>query len=132
LKVGHHGSKYATSENFLKAVRPEVALVSDAENNRYGHPSQAALERLKSAGVKLYRTDLQGEITITTTGKKSSDGKLYEIKTLKETKGDIWAGREPQKDDSERSGFIAYGDYGPPPREKREKKSKATAWSERR
>ncbi len=130
LKVGHHGSKYATSENFLKSVRPEIALISDAENNRYGHPSQAALDRLKAAGVKLYRTDLSGEISITTTG-KTQDGKLYEIKTQKEPKGDAWAGREPQKDDSERTGFVSYGDYGPPPREKKEKKPKATSgWSE--
>lgn len=127
LKVGHHGSKYATSENFLKTVKPEIALISDAENNRYGHPSQDALDRLKSAGVKLYRTDLHGEITITTNG-KTENGKLYEVKTQKETKGDVWAGRDPQKDDSERAGFVAYGDYGPPPRAKKEKQTKT--WSE--
>ncbi|MBV9957863.1 MAG: MBL fold metallo-hydrolase, partial [Acidobacteria bacterium] len=51
LKVGHHGSKYASSEGFLKAVKPEIALISDAENNRYGHPSQAALDRLKAIGA---------------------------------------------------------------------------------
>jgi competence protein ComEC len=130
LKVGHHGSKYATSENFLKAMKPEIALISDAENNRYGHPSQPALDRLKAAGVKLYRTDLHGEISITTTG-KAKDGKLYEVKTQKETKGDVWAGRDPQKDDSARSGFVSYGDYGPPPREKKEKKSKtSSSWTE--
>jgi beta-lactamase superfamily II metal-dependent hydrolase len=130
LKVGHHGSKYASSENFLKAVKPEVALISDGDANRYGHPSQAALDRLKAAGAKLYRTDLQGEITITTTG-KAQNGKLYEIKTGRETKGDLWAGRDPQKDDSDRTGFVAYGDYGPPPKkEKQEKKSKSTSWSD--
>ncbi len=127
LKVGHHGSKYASSENFLKAVKPEVALISDGDANRYGHPSQAALDRLKAIGAKLYRTDLQGEITITTTG-KTQNGKLYEIKSEREAKGDLWAGREPQKDDADRSGFVAYGDYGPPP--KKEKKSKASAWNE--
>jgi beta-lactamase superfamily II metal-dependent hydrolase len=127
LKVGHHGSKYASSENFLKSVKPEIALISDAENNRYGHPSQAALDRLKAIGAKLYRTDLQGEITITTNG-KTQNGKLYEIKTEREKKGDEWAGREPQKDDSARTGFVSYGDYGPPP--KREKKGKTSSWSE--
>jgi competence protein ComEC len=115
LKVGHHGSKYATSENFLKAVKPEVAVISDGASNRYGHPSPEALARLKAAGVKVYRTDLQGEITITSKG----DG--YEIKTAKEATGDLWAGREAQKDDAARSGFISYGDFGPPPRERKEK-----------
>jgi beta-lactamase superfamily II metal-dependent hydrolase len=116
LKVGHHGSKYATSENFLKAVKPEVAIISDGAANRYGHPSPEALARLKAAGVKLYRTDLQGEITITSKG----DG--YEVKTSKEPKDtDLWTGREAQKDDAARSGFISYGDFGPPPRERKEK-----------
>ncbi|HEY0544120.1 MAG TPA: ComEC/Rec2 family competence protein [Pyrinomonadaceae bacterium] len=129
LKVGHHGSKYASSENFLKAVKPEVALISDADANRYGHPAQDVLDRLKAVGAKLYRTDLQGELTITTTG-KTQNGKLYEVKTGREAKGDVWAGREPQKDDSDRAGFIAYGDYGPPPkREKQEKKAKASSWN---
>ncbi len=131
LKVAHHGSKYATSQNFLGTVKPEVAIISDAENNRYGHPSQATLDRLKTANVKLYRTDLNGEITILTNG-KLKDGKLYEVKTSKEAKTDVWAGRQPQKDDAERSGFIAYGDYGPPPRQKKERASKTTSWSEGR
>lgn len=119
LKVGHHGSKYATSDNFLKRVQPEVAIISDGEYNRYGHPSQVVLDRLKAANVKVYRTDLQGELTIVTTG-KLKDGHLYEIKAAKESKDDLWAGREAQKDDSTRSGFIAYGDFGPPPKAKKQ------------
>lgn len=122
LKVAHHGSKYASSENFLKRVQPEAAIVSTSEFNRYGHPAPAVLERLKATGVRqLYRTDLQGEITITTTG-NIKDGKLYEIKAAKETKSDLWAGREAQKDDSSRSGFVTYGDFGPPPRQRAAKK----------
>ncbi|MBV9957759.1 MAG: hypothetical protein JO360_05025, partial [Acidobacteria bacterium] len=78
-------------------------------------------------GAKLYRTDLQGEITIKTNG-KMENGKLYEIKTERDLKGNEWAGREPQKDDSDRTGFVSYGDYGPPP--KREKKGKPSGWSE--
>lgn len=125
LKVAHHGSKYATSEGFLKRVfradstQPKVAIISDGEFNRYGHPSQDVLNRLKAAGVtQLYRTDLQGEITITTTG-KLKEGKLYEIKAAKEAKSDLWTGREGTKDDSSRSGFISYGDFGPPPRQRK-------------
>ncbi len=112
LKIGHHGSKYASSADFLKRVQPEIAIVSCGAWNRYGHPSQAMLDRLRAANAnaKLYRTDLQGEITITTRG---SD---IVVKTAKETTEDMWAGRTAQKDDSSRSGFIAYGDFGPPPK----------------
>ena len=123
IKIGHHGSKYATSDHFLKRVQPEVAIISDGGWNRYGHPAQSVLDRLKAANVKVYRTDVQGEITITTRGKADS-AKFYEIKAAKETTGDVWTGREGQKDDSSRSGFIAYGDFGPPPKPKTEKAKK--------
>lgn len=119
LKVAHHGSKYATASDFIKRVQPEVAIVSDGEWNRYGHPAQAVLDRLKAANVKVYRTDLQGEITITTSGKMKNE-KLFEVKTAKEAKTDVWVGREAQKDDASRSGFIEYGDFGPPPRVKQQ------------
>ncbi|HEY0365824.1 MAG TPA: ComEC/Rec2 family competence protein, partial [Pyrinomonadaceae bacterium] len=114
LKIAHHGSKYTTTADFLKRVQPEVAIVSCGAWNRYGHPAQAVLDRLRAANanVKLYRTDLQGEIAITTRGKDTD----MTIKTAKETTEDLWAGRMAQKDDSSRSGFIAYGDFGPPPK----------------
>lgn len=115
LKIGHHGSKYASTGDFLNRVKPEVAIVSCGAWNRYGHPSQSVLDRLKAANVKLYRTDLQGEIVLSTRGK---DGDIA-IKPAKETTEDMWAGRTAQKDDSSRSGFIAYGDFGPPPRPKK-------------
>ncbi len=70
---------------------------------------------LKSANAKVYRTDLQGEITITTRGREGD----YAIKTAKEAKSDVWIGRNAQKDDSSRSGFIAYGDFGPPPKSRK-------------
>lgn len=119
LKIGHHGSKYASSADFLKRVKPEIALVSCGAWNRYGHPAQAVLDRLKAANVKLYRTDLHGEITITTRGAASD----INVKTAKEPTEDAWAGRIAQKDDSSRSGFIAYGDFGPPPRPPKPKKT---------
>jgi competence protein ComEC len=112
VKVAHHGSKYATSQDLVDRVKPEVGIISCGEWNRYGHPAQVVLERLRAANVKLYRTDLQGEITITTRGKESD----YVIKTAKEATSDLWAGRLAQKDDSSRSGFIAYGDFGQPPK----------------
>jgi beta-lactamase superfamily II metal-dependent hydrolase len=112
LKVSHHSSKYATADDFLSRVKPGVAIVSCGEWNRYGHPAQVVLDRLKAAGIKLYRTDLQGEITITSRGKEDD----YKITTAKEAKSDLWEGRLAQKDDSSRAGFIAYGDFGPPPK----------------
>jgi competence protein ComEC len=115
IKVAHHGSKYATAADFISRVKPQVAIISCGEWNRYGHPAQAVLDRLKAANAKLYRTDLQGEVTITTKGKKND----YVIKSAKEAKSDLWAGRVAQKDDSSRSGFIAYGDFGPPPKERK-------------
>src|SRR6266513_1999449 len=120
IKIAHHGSKYATSENFLKRAQPEAAIISDGEWNRYGHPAQSVLDRLKAMNAKVFRTDLQGEISLTTHGKLDS-GKLYDIKTAKEAKEDVWTGREAQKDDASRSGFIAYGDFGPPPKPPKEK-----------
>jgi beta-lactamase superfamily II metal-dependent hydrolase len=112
LKVSHHGSKYASSESFLKRVKPEIAIVSCGAWNRYGHPSQPVLDRLRAANVKLYRTDLHGEIAIVTRGAAGD----INVKTAKEPTEDAWTGRTAQKDDSSRSGFIAYGDFGPPPR----------------
>jgi len=120
IKIAHHGSKYATTHAFLDQVKPEAAIISTGAWNRYGHPSQELLDRLKAANVKLFRTDLQGEIMITTKGKADS-GKFYEIKPAKETTDDVWLGREGFKDDSSRSGFIAYGDFGPPPKPKKSK-----------
>jgi hypothetical protein len=72
------------------------------------------LDRLRALNpaMKLYRTDLHGEITLTTRGKQDD----VAVKTAKETTEDLWVGRTAQKDDSSRSGFIAYGDFGPPPR----------------
>jgi competence protein ComEC len=117
LKVAHHGSKYATSADFLNRVKPEIAIVSCGAWNRYGHPSQAVLDRLRAANpaMKLYRTDLHGELTLTTRGKQND----VAIKAAKEATEDLWVGRQAQKDDSSRSGFIAYGDFGPPPRPKK-------------
>src|SRR5262249_57242010 len=88
----------------LKRVQPEAAIISDGAWNRYGHPAQSLLDRLKAANVKVYRTDLQGEITITTKGKADAP-RFYEIKPAKETTEDVWAGREGQKDDASRSGL---------------------------
>lgn len=64
LVVGHHGSKYSTSEDLLSALTPELAIISVGDNS-YGHPSDQALWRLVQAGAVIYRTDLQGTIHLT-------------------------------------------------------------------
>ena len=68
LKVGHHGSSTSTSPAFLKAVAPRFAIISCGKDNDYGHPHKETLDKLNAAGVKIYRTDLNGSITVTTDG----------------------------------------------------------------
>lgn len=63
LAVGHHGSKYSTSQELLEALRPETACVSVGAN-RYGHPSGQTLERLARQGCNVWRTDLHGDIRL--------------------------------------------------------------------
>lgn len=64
LKVGHHGSRTSTSDEFLSRVLPEVGIVSVGKRNRYGHPHPTVLERLKRFGVRVVRTDHEGTVTI--------------------------------------------------------------------
>lgn len=63
LLVGHHGSRYSTSEELLADTAPEVGIVSVGSNS-YGHPTDEALLRLTDADVSVYRTDMQGNITV--------------------------------------------------------------------
>jgi len=68
LQVGHHGSKYSTSTEFLSAVTPTYAVISVGENS-YGHPSEETLSRLQSYNVHVFRTDKQGTVVATSDGK---------------------------------------------------------------
>lgn len=78
LKAGHHGSKTSSTAEFLKLVQPESVVMSLGVNNQYGHPHEALLNRLQKQGVKnIYRTDVNGTITIV------SDGSSYSITTEK-------------------------------------------------
>ncbi len=67
LKVAHHGSKFSTSEEFLSKIKPKLAIISVGEN-RFGHPAQETLERLNKFGIKVLRTDEQGDIEIVSNG----------------------------------------------------------------
>ena len=68
LKVGHHGSDTATSSAFLSAVNPRWAVIEVGAGNDYGHPHAVTLQKLTAAGVTIYRTDLNGTVTVTSNG----------------------------------------------------------------
>jgi beta-lactamase superfamily II metal-dependent hydrolase len=114
LKVAHHGSKYATSADFLKRGGFRWAVISTGADNRYGLPSPDTLARLKAAGVKLYRTDLQGEITVSTRGQQD-DVKITAAREPKANQ-DLWVGVPALRDDSAKRGFINFGDLAPAPK----------------
>ncbi len=64
LKIGHHGARKGTTEAFLKAVDPSLAVILCGKDNDYGHPTSAVLDRLTAANVEILRTDLEGTIII--------------------------------------------------------------------
>lgn len=78
LKVGHHGSWTSSNEDFLAAVQPKVSVIMCGKDNDYGHPHDAAMQRLLATGTKIYRTDLHGHVIIT------SNGVDYSVTTEKE------------------------------------------------
>lgn len=70
LKIGHHGSKTSTTEDFLRAVSPQYAVISAGRKNRYGHPYQGVLNRLAAFGIKTLRTDQDGDIGFVSDGRR--------------------------------------------------------------
>ena len=68
LKVGHHGSKTSTSAEFLENVLPDIAVISCGEDNSYGHPHEIVLKNLEEFGIKILRTDQDGDIKIISNG----------------------------------------------------------------
>lgn len=73
LKVGHHGSDSASSDDFLKIIKPEISIISVGEGNSYGHPTESVLRRLSAIGSDVYRTDVDGTIVVET------DGLVYSV-----------------------------------------------------
>lgn len=69
LKVAHHGSRTSSSPDFVRAYRPNVAVVSAGRRNPFGHPSPQALERLRAAGATIFRTDRDGATIVETDGR---------------------------------------------------------------
>lgn len=77
LKLGHHGSRYSTSKEFLKKVSPTYAIISVGKNNSYNHPHSEVFKRLNEQNVKIYRTDEQGAIIA------ESNGTIINFTTIK-------------------------------------------------
>lgn len=77
LKVGHHGSSTSSSEEFLKQVQPQYAIIMVGEDNSYGLPTQETINKLNTIGSTIYRTDENGTIQLT------SDGNTIKVKTSK-------------------------------------------------
>ncbi len=75
IKIGHHGSRTATSEDFVNQVKPSIGIIQVAKKNSYKLPNKEPIENLENAGAKVYRTDEDGNILIT------SDGKNLEVET---------------------------------------------------
>lgn len=78
LKVGHHGSKYSTTTDFLNKVNPKYAIISVGKNNSYNHPNQVTINKLEKKNIEIHRTDQEGSIFL------KSDGKTINI-TSKQT-----------------------------------------------
>jgi len=68
LKISHHGSKNSSDEEFVRKVSPEIGLISVGKNNKYGHPHQEILGILEKYGIKILRTDVDGDIKIISDG----------------------------------------------------------------
>lgn len=68
LKVGHHGSHTSSSKEFLDKVNPKTAIISCGKNNDYGHPHKETMKELNKRNIKVYRTDIDGTVVLTSDG----------------------------------------------------------------
>lgn len=87
-KIGHHGSKTSTTDEMLDSVNPAYAVISVGEDNRYGHPNAEVLNKLRKAGIQVFRTDEQGTIVA------ESDGEQL---TFNCAPSESWQAGEPRK-----------------------------------
>ena len=84
LKVAHHGSNTSSGDEFVQHTRPKVALIGVGRANPYGHPVPHVLERFKAVGTEVFRTDLDGQVTVSTDGRslrvETFTGRSWEFK----------------------------------------------------
>jgi len=83
LKVGHHGSATSSSSAFLSKVHPKTSVIEVGAGNSYDHPTSATLGCLAQVGSAVYRTDLNGDVTVTT------DCVTYDVKTGPRVSGSV-------------------------------------------
>jgi beta-lactamase superfamily II metal-dependent hydrolase len=69
FKAGHHGSNTSNGENFLRAIQPKLAVIFVGKNNSFHHPAEKTLQTLKNLGIKFFRTDVNGNISLNFLGK---------------------------------------------------------------
>lgn len=78
LKVAHHGSKTSSIKEFINTVSPKYAIIGVGKDNKFGHPSENTLKTLENRQVKIYRTDISGEIMIITDGNNVRINEFYD------------------------------------------------------
>lgn len=93
VKVPHHGSLTSSTTEFIRALRPRVAVVSVGRANRFGHPAPAVLDRYRDAGAEVFRTDLDGAVTV------DSDGYSLNVHTFT-GRNSSWIARSPHHEDA--------------------------------
>ena len=77
IKIAHHGSKTSSITPFINKVRPKIALIGVGKNNKFGHPNFKTIENLEKMGVKIFRTDENGEIQIKITNRSEIITKVH-------------------------------------------------------
>lgn len=99
LKVGHHGSRNGTSNEFLKAVNPSVAVIQCGKDNSYGHPHKEAIDRLENANIEILRTDEVGSIILRTDGTNifNASDEIIEVKENESQIEIIYIGNKKSK-----------------------------------
>ncbi len=99
LKVAHHGSRYASSAEFLNRVYPGVTVIQSGSGNSYGHPHKEALERIEACGAQILRCDNLGTVVLSTDGKTifNASGEAYEEKEERDVIEQIYIGNKKSK-----------------------------------
>jgi competence protein ComEC len=85
IKVPHHGGRTSSSAGFIKTVNPQIAVISAGKNNSFNHPHKETIDRYKAAGVRIYRTDIDGAITIFPVRTGFKPDPPYEVQTYWDT-----------------------------------------------